>query len=136
MTYKDITINEPSLEMFEEFIRETKLPIVAEEVYTHYKKRNWLTKKGTKAHSVEVLCTVWNGNPSHRIGVACGNDKVKRETIDLEYRRYEIAKYIYPTMLQVYLSKCDIIQRKLIDENAIAKKAVLFADALIEELKK
>lgn len=55
MIYKGITITEPSLEMFEEFIQETNFPIVAEEVYNHYKKRNWLTKKGTKAKSVTVF---------------------------------------------------------------------------------
>lgn len=77
MKYKGFNITEPSLEMFQEFIKEYNLPISAEEVYNHYKKRNWLTKKGTKAKSVEVLCNVWNSIPAHRVGVIQGKAKNK-----------------------------------------------------------
>ena len=101
MKYKGITITEPSLEMFEEFIQETNLPIVAEEVYNHYKKRNWLTKKGTKAKSVEVLCNAWNSIPAHRVGVIQGNAKNKTKNIDWQQRRYEIAKGFIPQCYNV-----------------------------------
>lgn len=136
MKYKGITITEPSLEMFEEFIQETNLPIVAEEVYNHYKKRNWLTKKGTKAKSVEVLCNAWNSIPTHRVGVIQGNAKVKTKNIDWEQRRYEIAKEVYPTMLQWLVGKDGTFTQQSIENNQAARNAIYFADALIEELKK
>lgn len=136
MKYKGITITEPSLEMFEEFIQETNLPIVAEEVYNHYKKRNWLTKKGTQAKSVEVLCNAWNSIPAHRVGVIQGNAKNKTPNIDWEQRRYEIAKSVYPTMLRWLLEQGGKISQQWVEDNRAARNAVYFADALIEELKK
>lgn len=136
MKYKGITITEPSLEMFEEFIQETNLPIVAEEVYNHYKKRNWLTKKGTQAKSVEVLCNAWNSIPAHRVGVIQGNAKNKTKNIDWEQRRYEIAKEVYPTMLQWLVGEDGKIAHQPLEDNRAARNAVFLADALIEELKK
>lgn len=136
MKYKGITITEPSLEMFEEFIQETNLPIVAEEVYSHYKKRNWLTKKGTKAKSVEVLCNAWNSIPAHRVGVIQGNAKNKTKNIDWQQRRYEIAKEVYPTMLQWLVGKDGTFTQQSIENNQAARNAIYFADALIEELRK
>lgn len=138
MKYKGITITEPSLEMFEEFIQETNLPIVAEEVYNHYKKRNWLTKKGTKAKSVEVLCNAWNSIPAHRVGVIQGNPKTKG--IDWEQRRYEIAKMVMgaslasPELLQVVTSKEYVVGNSCAER--LSKVAITYADALIEALKK
>ncbi len=129
MKYKGITITEPSLEMFEEFIKETNLPIVAEEVYNHYKKRNWLTKKGTQAKSVEVLCNAWNSIPAHRVGVIQGNSKVKAKNIDWEQRRYEIAKSVYPIMLQW-------LERGTTVESRIVENTIRYTNALIRELKK
>lgn len=134
MKYKGITITEPSLEMFEEFIQETNLPIVAEEVYNHYKKRNWLTKKGTQAKSVEVLCNAWNSIPAHRVGVIQGNAKTKN--IVWEQRRYKIAKSVYSTMLRWLLEQSGKMPQQWIEDNRAARNAVYFADALIEELKK
>lgn len=139
MKYKGITITEPSLEMFEEFIQETNLPIVAEEVYNHYKKRNWKTKKGTEAKSVEVLCNAWNSIPAHRVGVIQGNAKNKTKNIDWGQRRYEIAKSVYSTTLRLLLEqggKISQLQSQRIEYNRAARNAVYFADALIEELKK
>ena len=140
MKYKGITITEPSLEMFEEFIQETNLPIVAEEVYNHYKRRNWLTKKGTKAKSVEVLCNAWNSIPAHRVGVIQGNTKNKTKNIDWEQRRYEIAKMVMgaslasPEMLQVVTSKEYVVGNSCAER--LSKVAITYADALIEELKR
>ena len=140
MKYKGITITEPSLEMFEEFIQETNLPIVAEEVYNHYKKRNWLTKKGTKAKSVEVLCNAWNSIPAHRVGVIQGNAKNKTKNIDWEQRRYEIAKGVMaanlanPDLMAVVTSAEYVVGNECAER--LAKVSVRYADALIEELKK
>ena len=138
MKYKGIKISEPSLEMFKEFIEETKLPIVAEDVFNHYKRRNWLTKKGTKAVSVEVLCNAWNSIPANRIGTP--NAKVKTKDIDWEYRRYEIAKMVMgaslasPELLQVVTSKEYVVGDSCAER--LSKVAIAYADALIEELKK
>lgn len=135
MKYKGITITEPSLEMFEEFIQETNLPIVAEEVYNHYKKRNWLTKKGTKAKSVEVLCNAWNSIPANRVGVIQGNAKNKTKNIDWEQRRYEIAKDAVNGFL-CRNNNLPFYQDKEGTIKEVVEYSVAFADALIEELKK
>ena len=90
MKYKGFNITEPSLEMFQEFIKEYNLPISAEEVYNHYKARNWLTKKGTKAKSVEVLCNAWNSIPYNRIGVP------KEQSKKVKVKRTFIVEIKYP----------------------------------------
>jgi hypothetical protein len=136
MKYKGFNITEPSLEMFQEFIKEYNLPISAEEVYNHYKERNWLTKKGTKAKSVEVLCNAWNSIPAHRVGVIQVNAKNKTKNIDWEQRRYDISKSVYPTMLGWLLEQGGKISQQWVEDNRAARNAVYFADALIEELKK
>lgn len=135
MKYKGITITEPSLEMFEEFIQETNLPIVAEEVYNHYKKRNWLTKKGTQAKSVEVLCNAWNSIPAHRVGVIQGNAKNKTKNIDWEQRRYEISKDAVNGFL-CRNNNLPFHQDKEGTIKGVVEYSIALADALIEELKK
>lgn len=39
MTYKGFEINEPTLVMFKEFIKDSNLPISAEAVFNHYSKK-------------------------------------------------------------------------------------------------
>ena len=56
--------------------------------------------------------------------------------IDWEQRRYEIAKEVYPTMLQWLIGKDNTIAQQAIKENRAARNAVHFADQLIKELKK
>lgn len=127
MKYKGFTITEPSLEMFKEFINETNLPISAEAIYNHYKERNWLTKKGTKAKSVEVLCNSWNSIPHNRIGTTQSKAKVKVKNIDWEQRRYEISK----DCLCSLISDPNIT----IDAMKLPSISIGIADALIDALK-
>lgn len=127
MKYKGFNITEPSLEMFQEFIKEYNLPISAEEVYNHYKERNWLTKKGTKAKSIEVLCNAWNSIPYNRIGVPKEQSKkVKVKNIDWEQRRYEIAKECLSRLFSV--TPIPNIEKSVTG-------VIRYADALIEKLK-
>lgn len=55
--------------------------------------------------------------------------------IDWEQRRYEIAKTVFPKMLD-WLTASGTISQDAIEDNRAARNAVFFADALIAELKK
>ena len=56
--------------------------------------------------------------------------------IDWEQRRYEIAKEIYPTMLQWLIGEDGKIAHQTLKDNRAARNAIYLADALIQELKK
>lgn len=61
MKYKNEEIGIPTLEMVEECCKMLKLAVPASEVYNHYRKKSFLTKKKLPIKTVEAMCAAHNG---------------------------------------------------------------------------
>ena len=78
MTYKNKEIEVPTLEMFKEYIALKGFNLNAEDIYLHYRKRDWLTKKNKPAKTLEALVNAWNGVALLKNKKAESREKVKK----------------------------------------------------------
>lgn len=85
MTYKGKEIGIPTLEIFKEYIEEKLYDLSAESLYKKYTKRNWLTKKGTPAKSVEVILDACNGVKQFHVHYEPRSKKKERRRAQLEH---------------------------------------------------
>ena len=60
MKYKNSEIGIPTLEIVEECCKTLGLAVPASDVYNHYKKKNFLTKKKLPIKTVEAMCSAHN----------------------------------------------------------------------------
>lgn len=61
MKFKEKEIGIPTVDMFDEYIKQKGFKLTGQEVYDYCKKKNWLTKKGTPMTSVEIMTGSYNG---------------------------------------------------------------------------
>lgn len=65
MKYKEKDIGIPTVDMFDEYIKQMGFKLTGQEVYDYCKKKHWLTNKGTPMKSVEVMTNSYNGGVNH-----------------------------------------------------------------------
>lgn len=61
MKYKGVEIGVPTIKQIKEYIARKNFNVVAEDIYNHYKDRNWLTLKNKPMCSLEAMVNSWNG---------------------------------------------------------------------------
>ena len=61
MKFKEKEIGIPTVDMFDEYIKQMGFKLTGQEVYDYCKENNWLTKKGTPMTSVEAMTNSYNG---------------------------------------------------------------------------
>lgn len=62
MKYKGIEVGIPTLDMIQELIDRMEFGFSASELYNHYQKMGWLTKKHQPIKSLEALVNSYNGS--------------------------------------------------------------------------
>lgn len=65
MKFKEKEIGIPTVDMFDEYIKQMGFKLTGQEVYDYCKRNNWLTKKGTPMTSVEAMTNSYNGVANH-----------------------------------------------------------------------
>ena len=60
MTYKGVKIDKPTMAMIVEYVKDKGFRFDPVEFYNHYTKRNWTTKSGRMAKTLESLLNAWN----------------------------------------------------------------------------
>ena len=60
MKYKNEEIGIPTLELVEECCKNMGVAVPAEEVYNHYRKKNFLTKQNLPIKTLEAMCSAHN----------------------------------------------------------------------------
>lgn len=66
MKYKGVEIGIPTIENIKEYIKAKNFNISADEVYNHYKGKNWLTLKNKPICTLEAMVNAWNGAFLHK----------------------------------------------------------------------
>ena len=61
MKYKKVEIGIPTIKQIQEYITRKNFNVVAEDIYHHYKGKNWLTLKNKPMCSLEAMVDSWNG---------------------------------------------------------------------------
>ena len=92
MKFKNSEIGNPTLEQTIECCKMLKLAVPAEEVYNHYKKRNFLTKKKLPLKSLEAMCAAHNGVYLQRLRKKCIQDDPFGAEAFIEANKYANAE--------------------------------------------
>ena len=122
MKFKEKEIGIPTVDMFDEYIKQMGFKLTGQEVYDYCKENNWLTKKGTPMTSVEAMTNSYNGVVNKVVrGVVDKGGKLryKLKKSFLKKLRKDVDVFVADCLIDEVLEYCDAIRgfRDLINKH-------------------
>ena len=111
MTYKGVEIDNPTVDMIQEYINLKGFKnLSAEEIFSRYQGNGWRTLKGTPVVSIEAIVNIFNGlknpNSSFKKRISYNSEKYKNL---LECEEWKAFREI---VLKLHDHKCDVCGEK------------------------
>lgn len=113
MKFKEKEIGIPTVDMFDEYIKQMGFKLTGQDVYDYCKKKHWLTNKGTPMKSVEAMTNSYNGVVNQVVrGIADKGGKLrcKLKRSFLEKLRKDVEVFVADCLPEEVLEYNDAIR--------------------------